>query len=88
MKRKFKQSSLAVCLFLFLLVVLGGGLHLNPLGAILAASTGTPLIIHGFNRWSRQSAAQVSGNGAQLTSGEKVNTHHSSTFETSDAVRQ
>jgi hypothetical protein len=45
-----KQGSLVVCLFLFLFVVLGGGLHLNPGGAFLAAATGTPLVIHVFNR--------------------------------------
>ena len=47
---KVKQASLAVCLFLFLFVVIGGGLHLNPGGAFLAAVTGTPLVIHLFNR--------------------------------------
>lgn len=57
---KFKQISLVICLFLFLLVVLGGGLHLNPAGAFLAASTGTPLIIHVFNDWSRRSGVEDS----------------------------
>jgi len=47
---KIKQGSLVVCLFLFLFVVIGGGLHLSPGGALLAASTGTPLLIHAFNR--------------------------------------
>jgi hypothetical protein len=47
-----KQGSLVVCLFLFLFVVLGGGLHLNPGGAFLAAATGTPLVVHIFNRRS------------------------------------
>lgn len=47
---KIKQGSLVACLFLFLFVVIGGGLHLNPGGAFLAAATGTPLIIHLFNR--------------------------------------
>jgi hypothetical protein len=47
---KIKQGSLVVCLFLFLFVVIGGGLHLNPGGAFLAAATGTPLVIHVFNR--------------------------------------
>jgi len=55
---KVKQLALVICLFLFLLVVLGGGLHLNPAGAFLAASTGTPLAIHAFNRWRDSSAAQ------------------------------
>jgi hypothetical protein len=47
---KIKRGSLVVCLFLFLFVVIGGGLHLNPGGALLAAATGTPLVIHVFNR--------------------------------------
>jgi len=47
---KTKQGALVVCLFLFLFVVIGGGLHLNPGGAFLAAATGTPLAIHVFNR--------------------------------------
>ena len=55
---KFKQISLVICLFLFLLVALGGGLHLNPGGAFLAAATGPPLVIHAFNRWRDSSAVQ------------------------------
>lgn len=55
MRQKFKQVALVVCLFLFVLVVLGGGLHLRPAGALLAAATGTPLIIHVLNRWRRDS---------------------------------
>jgi len=52
---RIKQVSLILCLFLFLLVVLGGGLHLSPSGAFLAAATGTPLVIHFFNRqWSEK----------------------------------
>jgi hypothetical protein len=51
---KLKQCSLVVCLFLFLFVVIGGGLHLNPCGAFLAAATGTPLVIHVFNRQSSE----------------------------------
>jgi hypothetical protein len=47
---KLKQASLVVCLFLFLFVVIGGGLHLNPGGAFLAAMTGTPLAIYLFNQ--------------------------------------
>ena len=47
---RVKQLSLIACLFLFLLIVIGGGLHLNPAGAFLAAATGTPLVIHFFNR--------------------------------------
>ena len=47
---KIKQVALIACLFLFLFVVIGGGLHLNPGGALLAAATGTPLVIHFFTR--------------------------------------
>ena len=50
MQANIKQVALIVCLFLFLFVVIGGGLHLNPGGAFLAAATGTPLVIHFFNR--------------------------------------
>ena len=52
MPAKIKQVALMACLFLFLFVVIGGGLHLNPGGAFLAAATGTPLVIHFFNRKS------------------------------------
>ena len=56
MPTKIKQVALIACLFLFLFVVIGGGLHLNPGGAFLAAATGTPLVIHFFNRqWSPRS---------------------------------
>ena len=50
---KIKQAALIGCLFVFLFIVIGGGLHLNPGGAFLAAAAGTPLLIHFFNRqWS------------------------------------
>jgi hypothetical protein len=51
-RTKIKQCSLILCLFLFLFVVIGGGLHLNPGGALIAAATGTPLLVHAFNRRS------------------------------------
>ena len=50
MHRKVKTYSLVFCLFVFLFIVLGGGLHLNPGGALLAAATGTPLMIYAFDR--------------------------------------
>lgn len=50
MPAKIKQAALIACLFLFLFVVIGGGLHLNPGGAFLAAATGTPLVIHFFSK--------------------------------------
>jgi hypothetical protein len=51
-RTKLKQCSLILCLFLFLFVVIGGGLHLNPGGALIAAATGTPLLVYAFNRRS------------------------------------
>ena len=50
MHGKVKNCSLVICLFVFLFVVLGGGLHLNPGGALLAAATGTPLVVYAFHR--------------------------------------
>jgi len=55
-RKQVRQISLVICLFVFLFVVVGGGLHLNPGGAFLAALTGTPLVIQVFNRWSRESS--------------------------------
>jgi hypothetical protein len=50
MRMKVKRISLVTCLFLFLFVVIGNALHLNPAGAFLAAATGTPLLIYVFNQ--------------------------------------
>jgi hypothetical protein len=50
MRKTVRNLALVFCLFTFLLIVLGGGLRLNPGGALLAAATGTPLLIHAFNR--------------------------------------
>jgi hypothetical protein len=50
MHSKVKNYALVFCLFVFLFIVLGGGLHMNPGGAFLAAATGTPLMIYAFNR--------------------------------------
>jgi hypothetical protein len=49
-RTKLKQYSLIVCLFLFLFLVIGGGLNLSAGGALIAAATGTPLLICVFNR--------------------------------------
>jgi len=65
---KMKQYALGACLFTFLFVVIGGGLHLNPGGAFLAALSGTPLMIHIFNRWlENQTGGRdlVAGNGTR-----------------------
>jgi hypothetical protein len=58
-RQKVREALLIICLFLFLLVVVGGGLHLNPAGALMAALTGTPLILHAFNLWSRRLSGYV-----------------------------
>ena len=50
MHSKVKNYALVLCLFVFLFVIIGGGLHMNPGGAFLAAATGTPLMIYAFNR--------------------------------------
>ncbi len=52
MRTKAKRISLVACLFLFLFVMIGNALHLNPAGAFLAAATGTPLLIYVFNQRS------------------------------------
>ena len=50
MHSKAKNYSLVFCLFVFLFMIIGGGLHLNPGGAFLAAAGGTPLVIYVFHR--------------------------------------
>ena len=50
MHSKVKSYALVFCLFVFLFVTIGGGLHMNPGGAFLAAATGTPLVIYAFHR--------------------------------------
>jgi len=50
MRIKVKRISLVACLFVFMFVVIGNALHLNPAGAFLAAATGTPLLIYVFNQ--------------------------------------
>ena len=93
MLTKTKQAALVVCLFLFLFVVIGGGLHLNPGGALLAAATGTPLVIHVLNR---RCAGRAIEHGPPLSSGSpgfvgrvaEVSANHPAAFETETAVRR
>jgi hypothetical protein len=63
MQARVKNYGLVACLFVFLFVIIGGGLHLNPSGAFVAAMSGTPLVIYGFHRWlngaSRPDEAQA-----------------------------
>ena len=51
MRQKAKTYSLGFCLFVFLFVIIGGGLHLGSGGALLGAISGTPLVIFAYNRW-------------------------------------
>jgi hypothetical protein len=90
---KIKQGSLVVCLFLFLFVVIGGGLHLNPGGAFLAAATGTPLIIHIFNRrWAGRGVEHdptpSSRSPSSVRSVAEEHVGHPCAFETKTVVRQ
>ena len=50
MQGRLKNYALVICLFVFLFVIIGSGLHLNPGGAFLAAAGGTPLVIYVFHR--------------------------------------
>ncbi len=59
MRSRLKSYSLGACLFVFLFVVVGASLHLNPMGALVAALSGTPLVIHAANRWKWSAAGSV-----------------------------
>ena len=61
MHNKLKSYALVICLFVFLFVIIGGGLHLNPSGAFLAAVTGTPLVIYGFQSRLGQGSSHHTG---------------------------
>ena len=51
MPGRLKNFGLVICLFVFLFVCIGNGLHLSPGAAFIAALSGTPLAILAFNRW-------------------------------------
>ena len=51
MRSTLKNYALSMCLFVFLFVMIGGGFHLGPVGALLGAISGTPLVIFACNRW-------------------------------------
>jgi len=50
MPEMIKNCGLGLCLFVFLFMVIGGGFHLTPGAAFIAAASGTPLVIYAFNR--------------------------------------
>jgi hypothetical protein len=51
MHGRLKNYALVICLFVFLFVCIGNGLHLTPGAAFIGALSGTPLVIFAFNRW-------------------------------------
>lgn len=88
MLTKTKQGALVVCLFLFLFVVIGGGLHLNPSGAFLAAATGTPLVIHVFNRRWAGRRVEPNPTPSSRSLGCEADVGHPRASETETFVRQ
>jgi len=52
MHGRLKNYALVICLFVFLFISIGNGLHLTPGAAFIGALSGTPLVIFAFNRWS------------------------------------
>jgi hypothetical protein len=68
MGNKLKSYFLVLCLFVFLFVIIGGGLHLNPIGAFTAALSATPLILHSVNRWGANRAQAFPVNSVQKAS--------------------
>jgi len=48
---KLKNYAVVICLFVFLFVTLGNGLHLTPAASLIAALSGTPLGVFVCNRW-------------------------------------
>lgn len=47
---RIKNAALVFCLFVFLLVVFSSYFRANELGTLCGALTGTPLLVHVFNR--------------------------------------
>ena len=73
MQNRLKNYALVICLFVFLFVIIGGGLHLAPGGAFLAAVTGTPLMIFAFQRGFRQGTSHDNGRPATAREVQYVN---------------
>ena len=67
MHNRLKNYALVICLFVFMFVIIGGGLHLNPSGAFLAAVTGTPLVIYAFQSRLRRGSSR---DNSRLTTAE------------------
>jgi hypothetical protein len=84
MQHRTKETLLVLCLFLFSFVVLGGGLHLSPSGAFLAALTGTPLFVHAFNVWNRRPCGAAPSSHRIMT----LHARDASSAETENLVRR
>ena len=69
MWNRLKSCSLVACLFVILFVVFGASLHLKPMGAFLAALSGSFLAIHGVNRWSRTGSNPPAGQKREVDAG-------------------
>ena len=67
MHSKARNYCLVLCLFVFLFVIIGGGLHVNPGGAFLAAATGTPLVICVLNRRFNEASRSEEGRAESLS---------------------
>ena len=48
---RIKNYALIACLFAFIFITIGSGLHLSPTAAFIDALSGTPLVIVAFSRW-------------------------------------
>jgi hypothetical protein len=83
MQHRTKETLLIVCLFLFLFVVIGGGLHLSPAGAFLSALTGTPLMVRVFHVWSRRPSEAAPPSNRVVT----LHARDTSPAETANVVR-
>jgi hypothetical protein len=64
MQKRLKNYALVICLFVFLFVITGDGLHLTLGGAFLAALTGTPLVIFAFQSRFRRGSSHDNGQTA------------------------
>ena len=60
MQERLKRYALVLCLFVFLFVTLGAGFHLSPVGAFVAALSGSPLVIYAFNQLLLQKGGRCS----------------------------
>ncbi len=90
-RTKVKRISLGVC-FVFLFVVIGGGLHLSPGGAFLAAATGTPLLIHMLNRQRTEGSGEPGPRSHQEAAAvhrvAEGQANHPGAFDSEDVVRR